>query len=97
MNASIKTEPTLASFQDDLTVLMRDVATLIDHVKTGAANGAGNVAAQLDDGAHRLYRNVAASGVQTGSAVSKKIEEQPLAAVAIALGLGYLGGRFLSR
>ena len=97
MSTSIRTEPTLASFQDDLTVLRRDLATLVDHVKAGATKGAGNVAAQLDDGAHRLYRNAAANGERTGKAVSRKIEDQPLAAVLIALGVGYFGGRFLSR
>ena len=97
MSISSNAERTLASFQDDLGVLRRDLATLVGHVKDGAANGAGNVTAQLDDGAHRLYRNVAAGGNRSAKAVSKQIVDQPVAAVLIALGLGYLGGRFLSR
>ena len=97
MTASIKTEPTFASLQDDLIVLKRDVATLIEHAKTGAASGAESVVTRLDDGAHRLYREAAAGGTKSVQAVSRKIVEQPIAALLIALGAGYLGGRFRSR
>ena len=97
MNASSKSEPDLAVLQDDLATLKRDVASLIEHLKTGATNGAHSAAEYLDDGARRLYRNVAAEGQRSAKVIGEQVEEHPLAALLIALGVGYIGGRFLSR
>jgi ElaB/YqjD/DUF883 family membrane-anchored ribosome-binding protein len=97
MSASSNTDPDLAALRDDLAALKRDVTGLIEHLKAGATNTAQSAAAQFEDSACRLYRNVAAEGERSVQAISRQIEEQPLVALLIALGVGYIGGRILSR
>jgi ElaB/YqjD/DUF883 family membrane-anchored ribosome-binding protein len=97
MTASSKGEPDLVVVQEDLAALKRDVASLIEHLKASATNGARSVAGQLDGAAQRLYRNVAAEGERSVKAMSRQVEEQPLTALLIALGVGYVAGRLLSR
>jgi hypothetical protein len=97
MSAYIDSNPDLAALRDDLTMLKRDVTGLVEHLKSGAANGVQNAADILDDGARRFGRNVAAEGEHSAKALRRQIEAQPLAALLIALGVGYIGGRVLSR
>ena len=97
MSASNNNDPDLAALHDDLAALKRDVAGLIEHLKAGAANGAQNAADHLDESARRLYRNVAAEGERSVKALERQIEAQPLVALLIALGVGYVGGRVISR
>jgi ElaB/YqjD/DUF883 family membrane-anchored ribosome-binding protein len=97
MNASTKSEPDLAVLQDDMAALKRDVASLIEHLRAGATSGAHNAADYLDDGARRLYRTMAAESQRSAKALGEQVEEHPLAALLIALGVGYVSGRFLSR
>jgi hypothetical protein len=97
MSASNNNDPDLITLHDDLAALKRDVAGLVEHLKAGAANGAQNAADHLDDGARRLYRNVTAEGERSVKALERQIEAQPLVALLIALGVGYIGGRALSR
>jgi hypothetical protein len=42
-------------------------------------------------------RNVVAEDERSAKALRRQIEAQPLAALLIALGVGYIGGRVLSR
>jgi ElaB/YqjD/DUF883 family membrane-anchored ribosome-binding protein len=97
MNGSSKNDPDVAALRDDLAALKRDVTNLIEHLKTGATNTAHGAAAQLDDGAQRLYRNVVAEGERSVKAMSRQVEEQPLTAMLVALGIGYVAGRLLTR
>jgi ElaB/YqjD/DUF883 family membrane-anchored ribosome-binding protein len=97
MSESSKTVPDLAALQEDIAALKRDVTNLIEHLKAGATGGAQSAAAQLDEGARRLYSSVAAEGERSVKAMSRQIEEQPLVALLIALGVGYVAGRLLSR
>lgn len=97
MSASIKNDPDLASLQSDIAALKRDLSTLVEHIKTSATNSAEAAAGQLDDGARKLYRNIAAEGERSVKAISHQIEEQPLVALLIAAGIGYIGGRLLTR
>ena len=87
----------LAALQADMTALKRDVASLVQHLATGASKSAQDAAAQIDDGARRLYRTAAAEGDRSIKAISAQVEAQPVAALLIAVGLGYLGGRLLTR
>ena len=87
----------VAGLQDDSATLKRDVASLIEHLKLGATTGAQSAAEQLEDGAHRICRGVAAEGERAAAVVCRQIEAQPLVALLIALGVGYIGGRLLSR
>ena len=47
MNASMKVEPDLAMFREDLDALKRDVASLIDHMRDGATNTVQNAAGEV--------------------------------------------------
>ena len=93
MSGSSKSDADVAALQEDVAALKRNVASLIEHLKAGAASSA----AQLDEGAHRLYRSVAAEGERSVRAMSRQVEEQPLTALLIALGVGYFAGRLLSQ
>lgn len=90
-------EANLATLQADLAALRRDMASLIDNLGTQASNGAQAAAASVDDGARRIYRTVAAEGGKSVDALSRQVEEQPLVALLLAVGIGWIGGRLLSR
>jgi len=94
---SDKIEPGIAGLQEDIIALKRDVTALLEHLKLGATSGAQSAAEQLDTGAHRVCRGLAAESDRAASMVRQQIEEQPLVALLIALGVGYVGGRLLSR
>ena len=87
----------LSALQNDMTALKRDVASLVQHLTSGASKGAQDAASQIDDGARRLYRTAAAEGDRSLKAIGAQVEAQPIAALLIAVGLGYLGGRLLTR
>jgi hypothetical protein len=97
MSGSTKTDADVVALRDDLAALKRDVTSLIEHLKNGATKTAQGAAAQFDDGAQRLYRNITAEGERSVKAVSRQVEEQPLTAMLIALGVGYVAGRILMR
>jgi|GEM_PF-735925 ElaB/YqjD/DUF883 family membrane-anchored ribosome-binding protein len=104
MSTSTNDDSDLSALRDDLAALKRDVAGLIEHLKTGAtegaqsaAEGAQNAVEHLEDGAHRLCRSVAAEGEREAKVVCHQIEEHPLLALLIAVGVGFIGGRALSR
>ena len=97
MSGSSKSEPGIARLQDDIAALQRDVTSLVEHLKLGAASGAQSAADQFDDGAHRVYHGIAAEGDRVAKVVCRQVEEQPLGALRIALGVGYIGGRLLLR
>ncbi|HMA49115.1 MAG TPA: hypothetical protein VKP60_05125 [Magnetospirillaceae bacterium] len=89
--------PDLASLQADVTALKKDVASLLDHLQKETVNGARGAVDRLEKQAEQLYRTVYAKGEQQAEVLSHKIEDQPLTAVLIAAGIGYLGGRLLAR
>ena len=96
------TEPTsydadISALRDDLGALRRDVAALLDHLKTGAATGARDAADRFDVSAKQLCSDVSAQGGQAAKLISRQVEAQPLATILLAVGVGYLGARILSR
>ena len=97
MSEPNKNEATTADLQDDIAALKRDVAGLIEHLKLGATAGVQSASDQIDDSAHRVCRTVSAEGQRAANAISRRVEAQPLVALLVALGVGYVGGRMLSR
>ena len=97
MAAAHTTETTLVTLQDDISALKRDVSSLLEHLQRDASASAHNAVAQLDDSAHRAYRALASTGSRSIEQVGKQVEAQPVMALLLALGVGYLGGRLLSR
>ena len=97
MSAPNSTDPSLTALRDDLAALKRDVTGLIEHLKVGASNSAQSATEQVDTAAHRLGSSVTASGEQSAKEIGRQVEEHPLFALLLALGVGYIGGRLLSR
>jgi ElaB/YqjD/DUF883 family membrane-anchored ribosome-binding protein len=96
--AEAKTADTdISVLVDDIQSLKKDFAKLVNHVQRDAKNAAGQMADTLSDGAQGLYTTVADQGKRSAKALSAQVEEQPLLSIAIAFGIGFLGGRFLAR
>ena len=89
--------PATAGLQDDIAALKRDVASLMEHLRLGATAGVQSASDQIDDSTHRVCRTVSAEGERAAKAISRQVEAQPLVALLVALGVGYIGGRMLSR
>jgi hypothetical protein len=97
MSATTDTDADLAAIRIDLSNLKGDVASLIEHFKGGAKNGIQDVSYQIADGVGRASESAAANGERTAKAIGLWIEREPLLAIGIALGVGYVGARALSR
>jgi hypothetical protein len=97
MVATNTTDTDIAALRDDLLGLKRDVAELLGHVGSDAAAGARGAAGRIGDEAQSLLADVTAKGKCSANAVAGQIEAQPLVALLIAVGIGYVGGRLLSR
>lgn len=87
----------ISDLRSDLAALQRDVSDLMSHLKTTAANGASSAVSEVGKSAQHLYQDTVASGSASIKAISKGIEDQPILALLIAAGVGYLGARLLSR
>jgi ElaB/YqjD/DUF883 family membrane-anchored ribosome-binding protein len=85
----------------DLAMLKRDVAALMSQLKSGAVRGAKEAAEntldELSDRASRLYDKLATEGERSAEAISRRVEEQPIASLLIAFGVGFIVSRLLSR
>jgi len=97
MSASKIGNPDITALHDDIAALKRDVASLIDHLKLGMTSNIHDAAEPLDEGARQIYRDVAAKGERSIKAAYRQVEENPMVALLLALGIGYIGGRMLSR
>ena len=97
MAESKNAEMDLAAFRDDLAALRRDVSSLIEHVKGGATDKVQSAAEQIDRGARGFYHDVGAEGERSAKAVGAWVEKQPVLALLIALGVGYIGARAFLR
>jgi hypothetical protein len=97
MSVSTSQDAGVTALQTDIAALKRDVASLIEHLKTGVTHGVQGAAARVDGGSRRLYRTASAEGGRALKVVGGQVEERPLVALLIALGVGYIGGRVLTR
>ena len=97
MSASMDSDPDIALFREDLAILMRDVASLIEHIKGGATNKVQNATNQVERHVRSVRQEAGAQGERSAQAVRVFTEKQPLAALIIAVGIGYVGARVLRR
>jgi hypothetical protein len=97
MSVSTMPDADLTALQTDVAALKRDVASLVEHLKTGVTHGVRSAAAQVDGGSRRFYRATANEGGRALKIIGGQVEERPLLALLIALGVGYIGGRVLTR
>ena len=101
MSSATKATADIETIGDDLAALRRDFASLMEHLKTGAINGAGDsarlAASKLNDEAHQLYGKLASESTRSAQALSRRIEAQPIASVLVAFAAGFLGSRLLAK
>jgi ElaB/YqjD/DUF883 family membrane-anchored ribosome-binding protein len=104
MVASKNTDADYNALRDDLAALKSDMANLISHMSDRAASGAQSAASSaqgalgmMDERARDALRSASAEGDRAVKAMGQKVEEQPVTALLIALGIGYIGGRLLAR
>ena len=97
MNASMKVEPDLPMFREDLDALKRDVASLIDHMKVEATHTVQNAAGEVERRVKSLREQVGAESDRSAKALQFFVQNQPLVALTIAVGIGYVGARVLRR
>lgn len=97
MNATKNAETDINALRADLAALKDDMASLVANMTSTAASTAHSAAGQIEQKAREAYRTAAAEGDRTAKLVSQKVEEQPITALLIALGIGYVSGRMLSR
>jgi len=98
---SAKNSSDLESIGDDVAVLKRDLSRLMAHMKNGtydvATGSARDAVERLSNEADQLYRGLAKQGNKSIKAVSRQVEEQPLASLLVAFGIGLISGRLLGR
>jgi len=98
---SAKNQSDLSTIGDDVVLLKRDLSRLMDHLKNGTFDAAKEstheVVERLSDEADRLYRSLTKQSERSVKAISRQVEEQPLASLLVAFGIGLISGRLLSR
>ena len=80
----------LEKIAGDIQALKKDLARLMEHIKTGASEAVG-------DEASRFYDSLAAEGHKHAAALAQSVEEKPLRSVLIAFAVGFVAARILSR
>ena len=93
----MESDTDIALVREDLVILKRDVASLIEHIKGGATNKVQNAANQVERHVRSLRQEAGAQGERSAQAFSVFTEKQPLVALMIAVGIGYVGARVLRR
>ena len=74
----------------DVQALKKDLASLLERLKSGATETMSNEA-------HRLYDAVASESERQAAALARTVEEKPLISLAVAFAVGFLSARLLSR
>jgi hypothetical protein len=97
MSATTDRDADLGAIRGDLSNLKGDVASLVEHFKGGAKNGIQEVSDQIADGVRCASESAAANGERTAKAIGLWIKREPLLALGIALGVGYVGARAFSQ
>jgi hypothetical protein len=97
MSASMDSDPDIALFREDLAILKRDVAGLIEHIRGGATNKVQNATNQVERPVRSVRQEAGAQGERSAEAIRVFTEKQPLVALIIAVGIGYVGARVLRR
>ena len=97
MNAAMKVEPDLAMLREDLDALRHDVASLIEHMKDGATKTLQNAAGEVERRVRSLSQQAGAERDRSTKALNLLVQNQPLVALTIAAGIGYVGARMLRR
>jgi ElaB/YqjD/DUF883 family membrane-anchored ribosome-binding protein len=97
MTAASKLDNDTQAIRDDIDALKRDMKDLLSHVKnaaqTGTADTMDTIAGQVSAAGDRTQAQAAAAM----TAIQRELGEKPLLALGMAVFVGYLGGRLLTR
>lgn len=80
----------LDRLRDDMARVREDLGQLVDHLRRGATDSAARQA-------QRIYDQLASQSERSANAIAREVEERPLTALLIAFGIGFIGGRLLTR
>ena len=98
---SAKNASDLDAIGDDVALLKRDLSRLMEHMKNGtydvAKETTHDAVARISDEVDQLYRGLTKQGGKSIRTVSRHVEEQPLASLLVAFGIGLISGRLLGR
>jgi ElaB/YqjD/DUF883 family membrane-anchored ribosome-binding protein len=85
----------------DVATLKRDIAKILEHVKTAtvdsAVDTAQGLAEELSDTAAGIYKDLSKRGQRTVKVVSRKVEDQPVMSLLVAFSVGLVVSRLISR
>jgi ElaB/YqjD/DUF883 family membrane-anchored ribosome-binding protein len=99
--SDVEMPPDVDAIVDDIAALKRDLATLMNHMKTDAINGASETAqsaiGRIGDRAENIYESLVAQGKRSGKAIGRQVEEQPVVSLLLAFAVGFCVSRLLSR
>ena len=85
------------ALRGDVAALKDDVGRLMDHLKGGARSSVRAAAGQFNGKVLGASKEASAQGERSLRAFSAWVEEEPVLAVMIALGVGYVGAWALRR
>jgi hypothetical protein len=84
-------------FREDLVALKRDVASPIKHMKGGATNTVQDATGPLNRRVRSVRQEAGAQGDRSAKVINLFVENQRVAALSIAVAVGYIGARVLRR
>jgi len=97
MTDSIIGNTDIDALRGDVAALKDDVGRLIDHLKGGARQSVRNVADQINGQVRGISESASAQRDRSVKALGAWVEEGPVLALLIAIGIGYVSACVLSR
>ena len=97
MSISAQKDSDLTSLRGDIAALKHDVANLLEHSKASLTQAARGAVPRVDDALRGLYRGANTQAERASKSIGGQVQTHPLASLLIALGVGYIGERVLTR
>ena len=98
--AQSKLQADLAALREELGKIRTDFGGVIAAMSDASKSGAGEAREKVDLGVEKLREGLDAAkdrGAQVLESATKKIQERPLTAILVALGVGLVIGKMLDR
>ncbi|MEN9894404.1 MAG: hypothetical protein RIR97_256 [Pseudomonadota bacterium] len=95
--STLPNDAAIEALREDLAILRNDVSTLVEHFRNNVTTELGSATKELNANARDAYSAAAAAGQDSGRLLIRQVEEHPVFAAAMVLGVAYLGGRLLAR
>jgi hypothetical protein len=87
----------IAGVRNDLDALRKDVSALVSTLDKSARANARNAADQFNGSVRGLSQSAVDGGQQSAKMLAGLVEEKPVLAFLLAVGVGYFGIRALLR